>query len=140
MVNYSYYARCVLVSYDLQITYKRQLGGEVRISRPSPNQNYSTQPVFIMPSVPVGRMSPPSPTSPMTSRRKSTIPAGFRAAPRPKPRPIAEMSVRELRDLHALNMKILSTPWVFLNSKATFVELTIHLLLCILGEHLLPPM
>jgi len=76
----------------------------------------------------------------MTSRRKSAIPAGFRAAPRPKQRPIAEMTVRELRDLHSLNVKILSTPWVPLNSKAIFAELTLHLLLCILGEHLLPPM
>jgi hypothetical protein len=48
----------------------------------------------------------------MASRRKLSAPPGFRAAPRPRQRPIAEMSVRELQDRHALNAKILSSPWV----------------------------
>ncbi|RDB22634.1 hypothetical protein Hypma_010334 [Hypsizygus marmoreus] len=64
------------------------------------------------------RTSPPSPTSPM-SRRKQSIPAGFRPSPRPKPRPIAELSVRELQDLHALNAKILASPGA---STSTYVE------------------
>ncbi|KAF8258838.1 hypothetical protein EI94DRAFT_1774080 [Lactarius quietus] len=35
---------------------------------------------------------------------------GFRAPPRPKPPPIGELTVRELRDLYDRNAKILATP------------------------------
>ena len=49
--------------------------------------------------------------------RKSSIPAGFRAAPKPKPRPVEELTVRELQDMYDRNKKILSSPSVlFLNS------------------------
>ena len=53
-----------------------------------------------------------SPTSP--ARRKSTTLPGFRPSPRPKQRPISEMTVRELQDLHKFNIKILSSPCVTL--------------------------
>ncbi|KAG5637457.1 hypothetical protein H0H81_004474 [Sphagnurus paluster] len=63
------------------------------------------------------RTMPPSPTSPM-SRRKQSIPSGFRPAPRPKQR-VEEMTVRELQDLHTLNAKILSSPGA---STSTYVN------------------
>ncbi|KAJ7638692.1 hypothetical protein FB45DRAFT_409189 [Roridomyces roridus] len=59
--------------------------------------------------------SPPSsPTSPTrsTMRHKTTMPSGFRPAPKPKRTPIAEMSVRELQDLHNTNTRLLSSPYV----------------------------
>ncbi|KAF9469008.1 hypothetical protein BDZ94DRAFT_1152700 [Collybia nuda] len=62
-----------------------------------------------VPSIPNHTNPPPSPTSPM-SRRKHSVPTGFRPAPKPKARPIAEMTIRELQDLHNLNSKILSSP------------------------------
>ncbi|KDR83592.1 hypothetical protein GALMADRAFT_235857 [Galerina marginata CBS 339.88] len=52
--------------------------------------------------------SPTSPTSPV--RRNNPILPGFRPSPRPKQRPIAEMTVRELQDRHNFNAKILSSP------------------------------
>ncbi|TFK43396.1 hypothetical protein BDQ12DRAFT_674911 [Crucibulum laeve] len=61
--------------------------------------------------------SPTSPSSPM--RRKQLIPHGFRPSPRPKQRPIAEMTVRELQDLHKLNAKILASPGA---STSTYVQ------------------
>ncbi|KAF5387720.1 hypothetical protein D9615_000273 [Tricholomella constricta] len=60
---------------------------------------------------------PSSPTSPM-SRRKQSIPTGFRPTPRPKQR-IEEMTLRELQDLHSLNAKILSSPGA---STSTYVD------------------
>ncbi|KAG7097098.1 hypothetical protein E1B28_004482 [Marasmius oreades] len=59
-------------------------------------------------------MSSP-PTSPRLSsnaamRRKNTVPPGFRAPLREKPKPISEMSVRELQDRYAKNSKTLSSP------------------------------
>ncbi|KAJ7742473.1 hypothetical protein DFH07DRAFT_777713 [Mycena maculata] len=57
--------------------------------------------------------SPSSPTS-MHSRQmhKTTIPSGFRPAPKPKRTPISEMSVRELQDLHNTNIRLLASPYV----------------------------
>ncbi|THH13274.1 hypothetical protein EW146_g6926 [Bondarzewia mesenterica] len=49
------------------------------------------------------------PTSPIRPRRNAPIP-GFRVPPRPKPRPIEEMTVRELRDLYEKNNRVLSRP------------------------------
>ncbi|KAJ3517974.1 hypothetical protein NLJ89_g164 [Agrocybe chaxingu] len=43
---------------------------------------------------------------------------GFRSSPRPKQRPIAEMTVRELQDRHALNAKILASPGASTSSYA----------------------
>ncbi|KII94686.1 hypothetical protein PLICRDRAFT_96994 [Plicaturopsis crispa FD-325 SS-3] len=51
-----------------------------------------------------------SPTSPMRTRKKtSNVPPGFIASPRPKPRPIAQLTVRELYDLHERNRRVLSS-------------------------------
>ncbi|KAG5340980.1 hypothetical protein C0989_012354 [Termitomyces sp. Mn162] len=58
-----------------------------------------------------------SPTSPRSGRKKS-IPAGFRPAPKPKKK-IDEMTLRELQDLHTLNIKILSSPGA---STSTYVS------------------
>ncbi|KAI0049655.1 hypothetical protein FA95DRAFT_1556752 [Auriscalpium vulgare] len=44
-----------------------------------------------------------------TRRKAPTIP-GFRVPPKPKPTPIEKLTVRELRDLHARNARILSQP------------------------------
>ncbi|TFK55809.1 hypothetical protein OE88DRAFT_1652298 [Heliocybe sulcata] len=57
---------------------------------------------------------PPSPTSsrplsPSRAARHSGVPPGFIAPPRPKPRPIQDLSVRELRELQERNAKILSS-------------------------------
>ncbi|KIJ70228.1 hypothetical protein HYDPIDRAFT_104915 [Hydnomerulius pinastri MD-312] len=52
--------------------------------------------------------SPHSPTSP-TRIRKPAVPLGFRAAPKPKLKPITEMSLRELHDQHDRNEKLLSS-------------------------------
>ncbi|KAG6832923.1 hypothetical protein H0H92_004807 [Tricholoma furcatifolium] len=57
-----------------------------------------------------GRTIPSSPTSPVSPRRH-VAPTGFRPSPKPK-KNINEMSVRELTDLHSLNVKILSSPYV----------------------------
>ncbi|KAF5370029.1 hypothetical protein D9758_001169 [Tetrapyrgos nigripes] len=62
-------------------------------------------------------MSSPS-TSPIRNshrrisphRRNPAVPPGFRAAPRPKHRPISDMSVRELQDLYEKNTKLLAEP------------------------------
>jgi hypothetical protein len=51
------------------------------------------------------------PPSPIRSRRIAPIP-GFRVPPKPKPPPIEELTIRELRDLHDRNAKILATPSV----------------------------
>ena len=45
-------------------------------------------------------------------RRKHPIIPGFRPSPRPKQRPIDEMTVRELQDRHILNAKLLASPYV----------------------------
>lgn len=55
---------------------------------------------------------PPYPVSPTT--RRQTIPHGFRPSFRPKPKPIEEMTLRELQDRQNLNAKILDSPCVFL--------------------------
>ncbi|KAF9451637.1 hypothetical protein P691DRAFT_807254 [Macrolepiota fuliginosa MF-IS2] len=71
--------------------------------------------------MPPSRNSPPlSPVSPTSPRRKQqTVPPGFRPSPRPKQRPIAEMTLRELQDLHRLNSNILSSPGA---STSTYVQ------------------
>ncbi|KAJ7095260.1 hypothetical protein B0H15DRAFT_921383 [Mycena belliarum] len=43
-------------------------------------------------------------------RHKTALPSGFRPAPKPKRTPISQMSLRELQDLHATNIRLLSTP------------------------------
>ena len=48
-------------------------------------------------------------------RRKNPIIPGFRPSPRPKQRPINEMTLRELQDRHILNVKLLASPYVFRN-------------------------
>ncbi|KAF8165205.1 hypothetical protein B0H34DRAFT_688264 [Crassisporium funariophilum] len=53
-------------------------------------------------------MPPVSPTSPV--RRKNPILPGFRPSPKPKQRPISEMTVRELQDRQNLNAKLLASP------------------------------
>ncbi|TFK76032.1 hypothetical protein BDN72DRAFT_831477 [Pluteus cervinus] len=68
-------------------------------------------------SSPRNRYAPAFPTSP-TSRRASLV-NGFRPSPRPKPRPIEEMTLRELRDVHNLNAKILASPGA---STSTYVH------------------
>ncbi|KAH8988598.1 hypothetical protein EDB92DRAFT_1871468 [Lactarius akahatsu] len=50
-----------------------------------------------------------APSSPIRSRRMAPIP-GFRVPPKPKPPPIGELTIRELRDLYERNAKILATP------------------------------
>jgi len=50
-----------------------------------------------------------SPPSPIRSRKIAPIP-GFRIPPKPKPPPIEELTIRELRDLYDRNAKILATP------------------------------
>ena len=49
--------------------------------------------------------------SPIRSRKIAPIP-GFRVPPKPKPPPIEELTIRELRDLYDRNAKILATPSV----------------------------
>jgi len=53
-----------------------------------------------------------NPSSPVSSSRSSNppIPKCFRPPPKPKPRPIDELTVRELRDIYNRNKKILSSP------------------------------
>ncbi|KAA1466235.1 hypothetical protein DENSPDRAFT_831013 [Dentipellis sp. KUC8613] len=53
-----------------------------------------------------GRMRP---ISPVRTRKNAPIP-GFRSPPKPKARPIEELTVRELRDLYDRNARILSQP------------------------------
>ncbi|KAF8558854.1 hypothetical protein OG21DRAFT_990798 [Imleria badia] len=57
---------------------------------------------------PMRASSPQSPTSP-TRAKKTTLPLGFRATPKPKPKPIAEMTARELHDQHDRNGRLLSS-------------------------------
>jgi len=45
---------------------------------------------------------------------------GFRVPPKPKPPPIGELTIRELRDLYDRNAKILATP--FVNTSLFFVR------------------
>lgn len=54
---------------------------------------------------PLRANSPQSPTSPR--RSKTAIPPGFRAVPRPKPKPIADMTLRELHDHYDRNERLL---------------------------------
>ena len=56
------------------------------------------------------RSTYPMPTSPV--RRKSAAMPGFRVPPKPKARPIEELTIRELRDLYERNARILSQPCV----------------------------
>ncbi|KAI0321847.1 hypothetical protein OF83DRAFT_1190458 [Amylostereum chailletii] len=57
-------------------------------------------------------------TSPRASRHPATSPVrrkpvampGFRVPPKPKPRPIEELTIRELRDLYDRNTRILAQP------------------------------
>ncbi|KAH9998420.1 hypothetical protein BJV77DRAFT_920797, partial [Russula vinacea] len=50
-----------------------------------------------------------SPSSPIRPRKMAPMP-GFRVPPKPKPPPIEKLTIRELRDLHDRNAKILATP------------------------------
>ena len=50
---------------------------------------------------------------------------GFRVPPKPKPPPIEELTVRELRDLYDRNTKILATPSV--NTHTFFAVVSINL-------------
>ncbi|KIO12837.1 hypothetical protein M404DRAFT_124795 [Pisolithus tinctorius Marx 270] len=54
---------------------------------------------------PVRANSLQSPTSPI--RSKPAVPPGFRATPRPKPKLVAEMSLRELHDQYDRNERLL---------------------------------
>ncbi|KAF9008928.1 hypothetical protein BDQ17DRAFT_1236575 [Cyathus striatus] len=67
----------------------------------------------------MNRIPPSSPASTSPTRRKPTIPPGFRPSPRPAQRPIAQLTVRELQDRHIFNAKILSSPGA---STSTYVE------------------
>ncbi|KAH7887860.1 hypothetical protein F5I97DRAFT_1952125 [Phlebopus sp. FC_14] len=51
------------------------------------------------------QQSPASPTRP----KKPAIPPGFMATPRPKAKPVTEMTLRELRDQHDRNARLLSS-------------------------------
>ena len=64
------------------------------------------------------RMSPTrtSPTSP-----RKTVPQGF-IAYKPKQKPIHNMTIRELQDMHARNVSILSEPYVSMPLSATTVD------------------
>ena len=58
-----------------------------------------------------GQRSPTSPTSP-SQARKQAIPPGFIAPPKPKAKPVTQMTVRELHDRHDRNANILASPYV----------------------------
>ncbi|EAU84909.1 hypothetical protein CC1G_00428 [Coprinopsis cinerea okayama7 len=58
------------------------------------------------------------PSSPIRSKQPSNVPPGFRPSPRQR-RPISEMTIRELQDLHKLNAKILADPGA---STSTYVQ------------------
>ncbi|KAF9247177.1 hypothetical protein BU15DRAFT_38432 [Melanogaster broomeanus] len=57
---------------------------------------------------PTRASSPQSPRSPI-STKKVTVPSGFRAPLKPKPKPIIEMAVRELHDQYDRNQRLLSS-------------------------------
>ncbi|KAF8665823.1 hypothetical protein AX16_000266 [Volvariella volvacea WC 439] len=60
---------------------------------------------------PHSRPHPASPASPTASSRpKNPVLPGFRAPPKPKARPLTELTARELRDRHRLNARILQSP------------------------------
>ncbi|TFY82596.1 hypothetical protein EWM64_g1408 [Hericium alpestre] len=50
------------------------------------------------------------PTSPIRTRKNVPIPGFFRSPLKPKPRPIEQLSVRELHDLYDRNARVLSQP------------------------------
>ncbi|KAH7924029.1 hypothetical protein BV22DRAFT_1035617 [Leucogyrophana mollusca] len=52
--------------------------------------------------------SPQSPISPKRTRKPVMLP-GFRAPPKPKPKSVTQMTVRELHDQHDRNSKLLSS-------------------------------
>jgi hypothetical protein len=64
-----------------------------------------------------------SPPSPIRSRRIPPIP-GFRVPPKPKPPPIKELTIRELRDLYDRNAKVLAMPSVIISSHRPCLEQT----------------
>ncbi|KAG1780125.1 hypothetical protein EV702DRAFT_761562 [Suillus placidus] len=57
---------------------------------------------------PLRAHSPQSPTSPMRPKKTVVLP-GFRAPPKPKPKPITEMTARELHDQHDRNARLLNS-------------------------------
>lgn len=52
---------------------------------------------------------------------------GFRVPPKPKPPPIEELTIRELRDLYDRNTKILATPSVNTLSSGRIIKKRIYL-------------
>jgi hypothetical protein len=64
-----------------------------------------------------------SPPSPIRSRKIPPIP-GFRVPPKPKPPPINELTIRELRDLYDRNAKILAMPSVIVSFHLPRLEQT----------------
>jgi len=55
----------------------------------------------------------------MSSRRRQTVPTGFRPSQTSSHRPIAEMTIRELQNLHSLNARILASPGA---STSTYIQ------------------
>lgn len=78
------------------------------------------------------RSSPSSPKSP-TSPRNRDVPPGFRPSQRPKQRPIPEMTIRELQDLHRLNATILASPYVFSKNYIQYTQCFLIILMCFRG-------
>lgn len=60
---------------------------------------------------PLRAHSPQSPTSPMRPKKTAVLP-GFRPPPKPKPKSISQMTVRELHDQHDQNAKLLNSSYV----------------------------
>ena len=54
----------------------------------------------------------PTRTPPTGSQARKAVPQGF-ISYKPKQKPIKDMSIRELQDLHARNSSILSEPYVY---------------------------
>lgn len=79
---------------------------------------HATSPTRNARSLPLG--SPRSPTSPQC---KQQVPPGFRPSVRPKRRPIAEMTIRELQDLRRLNTTILASPYAIFPSQASLTPI-----------------
>ncbi|KAF8745986.1 hypothetical protein AX14_004278 [Amanita brunnescens Koide BX004] len=64
-------------------------------------------------------MASRQPPSPMSYRRRQPVPAGFRPSSTSSHRPVSDMTLRELQNLHTLNAKILASPNA---STSTYVQ------------------